>query len=650
MPDVAMPDAAMTDVATIGVRAGLPGQQRPTPSGSAMPTQVMTDAALWRRLSAAEDMKAFSSAWLKLLCAQIDLVFAMPGTVTQAMVALGDPLTRRYARTAWHGTEGEVSLLLTKAGERAMQMRHGAVQRAESPNAASQVAYPLLVGEALHGVVALELVGVSADQLDLAMRLAQWGAAWFAAAWQAPRAAQARQDAPAGLLTEALACCLGARRVAPAAEALATLLADRLAADKVAIGTRRGLSTRLLALSHGGFASIRNDYLSALLAAMDEAADAGHALSYPQASGDLATPHAAQARLCRAHDSGWVITLPIAPPKGTTRRDSVILLIEGSGVPPDGLQSALGALAEIVAPLISLRLAAEQSLPGRLGGAVSGTLHNIRGSRPGLHHSIIAGLVLLPILLAFLPVPYNVAVDATLESGQRRAIISPFDGYLAEARVRPGDRVTAGTLLGRFDTRELQHQRMDSAERLSETEREINEAVGLLDRAKASVLAAHKAQIEAELALLDEQLSHAELRAPFDGFVVSGDKTQSIGAPMHRGDLLYELSPLADFRVALEVPQEDFATVAIGQSGRLVLTALPYRSLPFHLVRITAIAAAHDGKSVLRAEADLDQTDAELRPGMQGVADIAVGRARLGWLLTHRITAWLALKTWAWLP
>jgi multidrug resistance efflux pump len=178
----------------------------------------------------------------------------------------------------------------------------------------------------------------------------------------------------------------------------------------------------------------------------------------------------------------------------------------------------------------------------------------------------------------------------------------------------------------------------------------MNEAVGINDRAKATVLAARKAQIEADLSLVEDQLRRIDLRAPFDAVVVAGDKTQSIGAPMRRGDPLYELSPLGSFRVVLDVPQADFARIVPGQPGRLLLSALPYQTHDLTVARMTPIAVAHDGKTVLRAEADMLQADDLLRPGMQGLADIDVGRARLGWLLTHRIIDWVRIKLWVWLP
>lgn len=606
----------------------------------------LADAATWRRLLSAGDLKSFSEAWLALLVAQIDLVLGpmlqQTQVVRQGMVALGAPESRRYARTAWFGADREISLLLAKAGERAIQVRHGTVQVGEGPGALCQIAHPILVGDTLHGVVSLELPSQAKDYLDIAMRLAQWGVAWFAHLLHAaPQPAVAPDDST--LRLAALAAALSGTRLDAAAETLATLLCERLDVDKVSLGLHRRDRTRLLSVSHGGFSAIRNDYLTALTAAMEETADADGQGGYPVPGTDLAMPHAAHARLCRSHGSAWARSVAAPVPADDAQ---FVVLAEGAGTIPDRLEERLAQAAADIAPVIAIRLLAQRNPFLRIAQQ---TRHLVQ-EHPRWRQAAFAAMPLLLIGLAALPVPYTLSVEATLETSQRRVLAAPFDGYLAEATARPGDRLSKGALLARFDDRDLQHQRTDIIEHISETDRALNEAIGLMDRAKAAVLAARKAQYQADLSLVDDQLRRSAIRAPFNAIVVAGDKTQSIGAPMHRGDPLYVVAPAGSFQVALDVPQDEFAAIAPGQHGSLVLTALPYRSFPIQVTRLTPIAIAHNNETVLRAEAALDGKNTLLRLGMQGVAHIDAGRTHLGWLLTHRIIGWIRMQLWAWLP
>ena len=85
-------------------------------------------------------------------------------------------------------------------------------------------------------------------------------------------------------------------------------------------------------------------------------------------------------------------------------------------------------------------------------------------------------------------------------------------------------------------------------------------------------------------------------------------------------------------------------------SGRLALSALPGRPLPLAVERITPIATAEEGRNYFRVEAVLEEPVEALRPGMEGIAKIDVGRRRLLWIWTHEMLDWLRLSTWSFLP
>src|SRR5207237_9847082 len=145
----------------------------------------------------------------------------------------------------------------------------------------------------------------------------------------------------------------------------------------------------------------------------------------------------------------------------------------------------------------------------------------------------------------------------------------------------------------------------------------------------------------AQLALVDEQLARTEIVAPFDGVLVSGDLTQSLGAPLERGQVMLELAPLDAYRVVLQVDEHDLAPVKLGQKGELILTALSGERYAFVVSKITPVASAKDGRNLFRIEAELAAKAApRLRPGMEGIAKIEIGEHRLGWIWSHRLLDW----------
>jgi multidrug efflux pump subunit AcrA (membrane-fusion protein) len=150
--------------------------------------------------------------------------------------------------------------------------------------------------------------------------------------------------------------------------------------------------------------------------------------------------------------------------------------------------------------------------------------------------------------------------------------------------------------------------------------------------------------------MVDEDLARTRIEAPFAGAVVSGDLEQALGAPVARGDVLFELAPLDSYRVILEVDERDVAHVRADQHGQLRLTSMPGRSLSFELARVTPVSEVVDGRNVFRVEARLTSPSEELRPGMEGVGKIEAGSRSLLWIWTHEIGDWLRLALWRWTP
>jgi multidrug efflux pump subunit AcrA (membrane-fusion protein) len=125
--------------------------------------------------------------------------------------------------------------------------------------------------------------------------------------------------------------------------------------------------------------------------------------------------------------------------------------------------------------------------------------------------------------------------------------------------------------------------------------------------------------------------------------------SQSLGAPVQKGQVLFQLAPLDSYRVILQVDERDIADVVTGQKGQLALSGSPADHLPFEVRRITPVSTTTEGRNYFRVEAHLENTD-RLRPGMEGVGKIEVDNRLLAWIWTHQAMDWLRLKVWNWVP
>jgi multidrug resistance efflux pump len=245
---------------------------------------------------------------------------------------------------------------------------------------------------------------------------------------------------------------------------------------------------------------------------------------------------------------------------------------------------------------------------------------------------------------------YMVTADASLEGQVQRAVTAAMQGYIIEARARAGDIVREGDLLAAMDTRDLLLERQKVLSQGAQQESERRQAIAEGNRARAAILEAQGGQVRAQIALIDEQIARARLVAPFDAVIVKGDLSQSLGAAVERGNVLFELAPLDTYRVIMKVDERDVTYVSVGQSGRLALTSMPNDEIELVIDKITPVSVVDQGRNFFRVEARAKGAIEKLRPGMEGVGKIQVERRRLVWIWTHKLVHWMRMWVWSWWP
>ncbi|MBK7847172.1 MAG: efflux RND transporter periplasmic adaptor subunit [Zoogloea sp.] len=222
---------------------------------------------------------------------------------------------------------------------------------------------------------------------------------------------------------------------------------------------------------------------------------------------------------------------------------------------------------------------------------------------PGRGHLRLGlGAALLGVVaLGIIPMDFKVGGTARVEGAVQRVLVAPADGFISQSHVRPGDGVKAGQVLAELAGQDLQLERNKWSSELAQHENAYAAAMARADRTQLVISQARADEARAQLALVDEQLGRIRLEAPFDGVVIRGDLSQSLGAPVQRGDVLLTVAPRDRFRVIIEVDERDIAWIKVAQQGSLALSALPWDTLPLKVVRITPLASPVEGATCLRS-------------------------------------------------
>ena len=100
----------------------------------------------------------------------------------------------------------------------------------------------------------------------------------------------------------------------------------------------------------------------------------------------------------------------------------------------------------------------------------------------------------------------------------------------------------------------------------------------------------------------------------------------------------------------IEVDERDIRDVTEGQHGYLTLSATPGERLNLTVRNVSAISRTEEGNAAFRVEAQLEAPPAALRPGMQGIGKIVIGKRKLAWIWTRRLVGRLQLWLWSWWP
>ncbi len=438
------------------------------------------------------------------------------------------------------------------------------------------------------------------------------------------------------------ATLLSQAHLADAGAAWVHQLAAAFGFERVALGLRHHGERRAVAHNGGAPIAPATPAFERLRRAWDEALDQAATIALPdprpQAHPRITLAHG---RL-RATPAGAVASVPLVAAGVAI---GAVTVERPHGPITAAELEALEHLACLAAPVLNLMRLNERGPTERLRDAWAEM--RAKPAHRGWRRAALAGGGVLALSLLW-PIDWRIGGHARLEGAVQRLLVAPADGFLREVHARPGEAVKAGQVLVELADQDLQleQQRWQSA--LSQYENAVAAANAHADRTQQVIQQSRAAEAQAQLDLVQMKLERGRIEAPFDGIVVQGDLSQQLGAPISQGAELMTVAPLGAFRVIVEVDERDIAHVAPGQAGTLALSALPWDRWPLRVTRLTPMAAAVEGRNVFEVEATLLAPSVGLRPGLQGSAQIVVGRQ--GWLVsaTRRLVESARVALWGW--
>jgi multidrug resistance efflux pump len=165
--------------------------------------------------------------------------------------------------------------------------------------------------------------------------------------------------------------------------------------------------------------------------------------------------------------------------------------------------------------------------------------------------------------------------------------------------------------------------RAEAAAKVVSAEAAVTKADADRDKAIADVAAAEAKRdvATADVRRVDALRGYLHIRAPYDGTVTrrAANTGDYVTADGKQG--LFAIARVDPVRVVIHVPEADAGLVAPGQEARVTIPALPGPAKVGTIVRTSW--ALEPGSRTLRAEVDLPNADARVRPGMYVITRLA---------------------------
>lgn len=421
-------------------------------------------------------------------------------------------------------------------------------------------------------------------------------------------------------------------------------LATRFNCSQVNIGWLKGDYVTPVAISHIEKFDKHTDKIHALEGLYEETADQNEEIVYPiEIASEVIT--FAHKVYCEQSFIKQLISLPLRVDNTVV---GVIVCEKGEGNFSDDEMIAIRLICNHTTAWLN-----ELNQKDRwIGSRIALKMRQASASFLGIKHTFVKFLsILLSVLLLigiFGTWEYKIEATGNLETDNISNLSAPFNGFVQDVRVHPGDNVAKNDPLLIYDREELYLKETEINADINKYKSESEKSRARGSLADMRVALAKKEQSEASLERVKYHLSKSVIKAPFDGIIIQGDKEDLLGSPVSKGDLLFKVAKPLDLYLKFKVSESDIDEIEVGDQGQFALLSSPDTYYGFKIEKIIPIAEIDSTNGNVFIVKAIITSPAEQwwRPGMSSVSKVEVGRRNILWILTHKLTDFLRIYFW----
>jgi hypothetical protein len=420
-------------------------------------------------------------------------------------------------------------------------------------------------------------------------------------------------------------------------------IASRFQCSRVSLGWIENGYARIQGFSHIENFEDKMEAVQKLEDAMEEACGQDREIVYPgtEKQNYIRLAHSSY---CKNYGSDNMISLPLRIDKETV----AVLSCERLSMPFSKLElRKLRLICDYtVVRLNDLRMG-DRWFGKKITDWGRKKLEMLLGPENTLAKTLALLISILFIIILFGRLTYKVENPCILKTDNIIYISAPYEGYVDNVNVRSGDFVNEGSILLNMDTKELLLQESSAIADIHQYSREMEKFRAQNALSDMRIADARLDRAKAQLERVHYYLNHGEIKAPFSGIVVEGDKTELTGAAVRKGDILFKLAQLKDFYLLLDCKEQDIHEISVGAEGEMSFLTRPELTFPVRVIQINPVAKVKDGGNIFEIRAEFNAEEALWwRPGMSGLTKITIEKRSILWILTHRTIDFIRLHFW----
>jgi multidrug resistance efflux pump len=149
---------------------------------------------------------------------------------------------------------------------------------------------------------------------------------------------------------------------------------------------------------------------------------------------------------------------------------------------------------------------------------------------------------------------------------------------------------------------------------------------------------------EAEVAFLKKKMVDLVIRAPVAGHVLTPKLHERLHERVVAGGELCEIGASDVMRVEVLVPEQEADVIALDQPVEVKVKSYPLEVFEGKIILIAPAVILHEGRRILRVEAEVQNKNNLLRPRMTGYAEIDAGDRTILTRLVRSAVRWVRVR------